>query len=51
MKKGPQMMMLLVAIGPSISKKNYLVDNKTLCKFYKQIAQKELKKLKRRKVF
>ena len=32
---------LLVAIGPSISKKNYLIDNKTLQNFYKQISQKE----------
>ena len=29
---------LIVAIGPSISKKNYLVDNKTLQDFYKQTA-------------
>ena len=33
---------LLVAIGPSISKKNYLIDNKTLQNFYKQISHKEL---------
>ena len=33
---------LLVAIGPSISKKNYLVDNKTLQDFHKQAADKEL---------
>ena len=33
---------LLVAIGPSISKKNYLIDNKTLHNFYNQNAQKEL---------
>ena len=32
---------LLVAIGPSISKKNYLIDSKTLQNFYKQIANKE----------
>ena len=32
---------LLVAIGPSISKKNYLIDKKTLKNFYKQIANKE----------
>ena len=32
---------LLVAIGPSISKKNYLIDNRTLQNFYKQIIQKE----------
>ncbi len=33
---------LLVAIGPSISKKNYLIDNKTLQNFYKQTSHKEL---------
>ena len=33
---------LLVAIGPSISKKNYLVDKKTLQNFYKQTSHKEL---------
>ena len=32
---------LLVAIGPSISTKNYLIDSKTLQNFYKQIAHKE----------
>ena len=32
---------LLVAIGPSISKKNYLIDSKTLKNFYKHIADKE----------
>ncbi len=32
---------LLVAIGPSISKKNYLIDHKTLQNFYKQIADEE----------
>ena len=32
---------LLVAIGPSISKKYYLIDNKTLQNFYKQTAYKE----------
>ena len=32
---------LLVAIGPSISKKNYSIDNKTLQDFYKQITHKE----------
>ena len=32
---------MLVAIGPSISKKNYLIDNKTLQKFHKQSANKE----------
>ena len=31
---------LLVAIGPSISKKNYLIDNKTLQDFYKKTAHK-----------
>ena len=33
---------LLVAIGPSISKKNYLIDYKTLQNFYKQTSHKEL---------
>ena len=33
---------LLVAIGPSISKKNYLIDNKTLQNFYKLTSHKEL---------
>ena len=32
---------LLVAIGPSISKKNYLIDSKTLKNFYVHIADKE----------
>ena len=32
---------LIVAIGPSISKKNYLIDNKNLQKFYSQVTQKE----------
>lgn len=32
---------ILVAIGPSISKKNYVVDNKTLQDFYKKAATKE----------
>tara|TARA_Y100001968_G_scaffold315582_1_gene342342 strand:+ start:556 stop:1317 length:762 start_codon:yes stop_codon:yes gene_type:complete len=32
---------LLVAIGPSISKKNYLIDNKTLQNFYNRIADEE----------
>ena len=32
---------LLVAIGPSISKKNYLIDNKTLQNFYKLTSNKE----------
>ena len=32
---------LLVAIGPSISKKNYLIDKKTLQRFLKQTARKE----------
>ena len=32
---------LLVAIGPSISKKNYLIDNKTLQQFHEQITEKE----------
>ena len=40
-KKGCSKNDLLVAIGPSISKKHYLIDNKTLQNFYKQIAQKE----------
>ena len=31
---------ILVAIGPSISKKNYLIDNKTLQDFYKTTAHK-----------
>ena len=34
---------LIVAIGPSISKKNYLVDNKTFNKFHKKINLKKLK--------
>ena len=33
---------LLVAIGPSISKNNYLIDNKTINNFYKQTSHKEL---------
>ena len=32
---------LLVAIGPSISKKNYLIDQKTLWEFYKEVNYKE----------
>ena len=32
---------MLVAIGPSISKKNYLIDNKTLQNFHKKTASKE----------
>ena len=32
---------LLVAIGPSISKENYLVDKKTLKEFYKKSESKE----------
>ena len=32
---------ILVAIGPSISEKNYLVDNKTLKNFYKKVVSKE----------
>ena len=32
---------LLVAIGPSISTKNYLIDKKTLQNFYKQTAYEE----------
>ena len=32
---------MLVAIGPSISKKNYLIDNKTLQNFHKKAASKE----------
>ena len=32
---------LIVAIGPSISKKNYLIDNKTLQDFYKKAANNE----------
>ena len=32
---------ILVAIGPSISKKHYLLDNKTLQDFYKKVASKE----------
>ncbi len=41
-KKGSSREDLLVAIGPSISKKNYLIDNKNLQNFYKQIAHKEI---------
>ena len=33
---------LLVAIGPAISKENYLVDKKTLTQFYKKVASKEI---------
>ena len=33
---------LLVAIGPAISKKNYLVDKKTLKEFYRNAEKKEL---------
>ena len=33
---------LLVAIGPAISKEHYLVDNKTLKKFFKKAENKEL---------
>ena len=33
-KQGSQVEDLIVAIGPSISKKNYLVDDKTLHDFY-----------------
>ena len=32
---------MLVAIGPSISKKNYLIDNKTFQDFHKKTASKE----------
>ena len=32
---------MLVAIGPSISKKNYLIDDKTLQNFHKKAASKE----------
>ena len=32
---------LLVAIGPSISKNNYHIDNKTLQNFYTQVVKKE----------
>ena len=32
---------ILVAIGPSISKKNYLIDYETLQDFYKKVAPKE----------
>ena len=39
-ERGCSMDDLLVAIGPSISKKNYLVDNKTLKNFYKKTAHK-----------
>ena len=41
-KKGCSKEDLLVAIGPSISQKNYLIDNKTLQNFYKKTSQKEL---------
>jgi len=33
---------LLVAIGPSISKENYLVDNSTLKEFYRKAENKEI---------
>ena len=33
---------LLVAIGPSISKKHYLVDKKTLTEFYKKAEDKKI---------
>ena len=33
---------LLVAIGPAISKKNYLIDKKTLQEFYRKAENKEL---------
>ena len=39
--KGCLMSDLLVAIGPSISEKYYLIDNKTLQNFYKQSVPKE----------
>ena len=32
---------MLVAIGPSISKKNYLIDNKTFQDFHKKAASKK----------
>ena len=38
---------LLIAIGPSISKKNYLVDKKTYLKFLKDADIKELTKFKK----
>tara|TARA_B100000902_G_scaffold293061_1_gene279553 strand:- start:906 stop:1670 length:765 start_codon:yes stop_codon:yes gene_type:complete len=40
-KKGCSNEDILVAIGPSISKKNYLIDNKTLQNFYRNATQKE----------
>ena len=33
---------LVVAIGPSISKRNYLIDKKTLKEFYKKVGNKVL---------
>ena len=36
---------LLVAIGPSISKKHYLVDKKTIKEFYRKAENKELSKI------
>ncbi len=33
---------LLVAIGPSISKRNYLIDKKTLEEFYQKVVKKRL---------
>ena len=35
---------LIVSIGPSISKKNYLIDQKTLKEFYKKVISEESKK-------
>ena len=40
--KGSSREDLLVAIGPSISKKYYLIDSKNLQNFYKQISHKEI---------
>ncbi|MDC3041075.1 peptidoglycan editing factor PgeF [Prochlorococcus sp. AH-736-B08] len=34
---------LLVAIGPAISRENYLVDKKTLKEFYRKVENKQLK--------
>ena len=42
-KKGCSKEDILVAIGPSISKKNYLLDYKTLNNFYKQVPFKGAK--------
>ena len=39
---------LLIAIGPSISKENYLVDKNTFVEFYKDANDKELTNLKKR---